>query len=265
VSPVAQETQARTESQVTLVLPVFLVSLVAHRWSAKNPTFLLATRAHPELQDQLEPEDPPEIKEVLAHPAIQETLVLQDPSDPLDPPDPTVLPAPLDPLVGLARQQSARPIPMEMLDNPEMPAQKDPSEMPAHKDPLATPAHLATREHPVHLDPLEAPAPMETLAPQEIPATKENEANVPNTAVWMVESSSKMEPESEHDNNDPKSISLLLNTFLFFLVGFNCFYSVLDGSFRNLSKTVCYPCTFCIKYLVLLANLELIIPDRSKC
>jgi len=55
VSPVAQETLAKMENQVTPVLLVFPVLLVVHRWSAKNPLLLLAILALQDLQDQLVP------------------------------------------------------------------------------------------------------------------------------------------------------------------------------------------------------------------
>jgi len=258
VSPVAQETQAKMENQVALVPPVFTVFPVVPQWSAKTFPSLPATRALQDHQDQLVPLDSPEIPVTLEQPDTQEMLVVQDPSDLPDLPDLAVLPDPPDPSELQETQQPALPIRKEMQDNQEMPAQKDHKEMPAHKDPLDPRAPLETRDHPVLEDLPEKPEPPETLALQEMPETKENEANVPNTAVWMVESSSKMEPESERDNNnDYNSPSSTL-----FSTGFNCFRSVLVGSFRNLSKIVYFSCTL---FQVSSATnyIQLIIYDRS--
>jgi len=186
---------------------------------------------------------------------IQETLVARDPLDPLDPLDLAVLPAPLDPLVGLATQRIAFPMLMEILDHPDHPAQKDHSEITDHKETLVILGLLETRDHPVLQDHPEVPETMETLARKVLPAIKEKEVAAPNTAVWMVESSSKMEPESEHNNNNDNNSPSLINTFFFFffffLFGFNCFFIVLVGSFSNWSKLYTFRVRYS-KYLVLL-------------
>jgi len=182
---------------------------------------------------------------------IQETLVALDPLDPLDLLELAVLLAPLDNLVGLATQRSAFPMLMEMVGHPDRPAQMDHLEITDHKETLAIPGLLETRDHPVLQDYLELPETMETLARKVLPAIKEKEVAAPNTAVWMVESSSKMEPESEHNNNNDDKSPSLINTFFYFLFGFNCFFIVLVGSFRNLSKLYTFRVLYS-KYLVLL-------------
>jgi len=74
VSPVVQETLAKMENQVTLVLLVFPVPLVVHRWSAKNPIRHLAILALLDLQAQLVPVDLPETPVTMDQLDIQETL-----------------------------------------------------------------------------------------------------------------------------------------------------------------------------------------------
>jgi hypothetical protein len=83
-------------------------------------------------------------------------------------------------------------------------------------------ADLETADHLDHQDNLEIPELLEALDQKDHPAQLEREVFAPNIALWMVESSSKM----EHEESKDRISSLFVTTtsycqqFLYFFIQF---------------------------------------------
>lgn len=117
----------------------------------------------------------------------------QDPEDPLDPLDPLAKPESMDHLVNLVPLPYPHHLNLEMLAQLEMPVQRDPLDPLVLLEPMANLARkdpldlLEKMEHPartVNKEQVAHPDPLDHLA---------NGESARNTALWMVEFSSKTE------------------------------------------------------------------------
>jgi hypothetical protein len=170
-----------------------LDTLDAHHQSAKSPHHPHATRAHL---------DPPDLKD---HPAPLEALVAQDllaameTMEPLEPLDHKDLPAQLATLAQMDSPETL--VPQLSLSHSSLETQ-------AHKETLAHKVFPETQEHLEPMDNLETPDqkdlpdpldhkdPLGTTAspvPVDLLDLRENVVFAPNTALWMVVFSSRME------------------------------------------------------------------------